>query len=101
MRMPRKWDLALGSPQQLSHRRFGGHEGSRDFCCGETAYRTQRESNLGLTGERGMATRQDEPQPIVLFVARRLERHFSELAIVPFVALDAVEGARRAFHSRN
>src|SRR6202165_1524552 len=42
-----------------------------------------------------MATRQDEPQPIVLLVARRLERQISKLAIVPFVALDPVERAPR------
>src|ERR1700674_3985782 len=58
-------DLALGTDQSLSHRRFGDQEGARDLGGGEPSQESERQGNLHADGERRVATGEDQAQPVI------------------------------------
>jgi len=59
-------DLALGAGDALRHRRGGDEEGSRDLLDSEAADQFQGQGNLGLRSQRRVATREEQPQPVVV-----------------------------------
>ena len=62
-------DLALGPHEALRHRRLGHEERPCDLGRGEPDKRAQRERDLCLARQRGMAAREDQPQAVVLDAA--------------------------------
>ena len=66
VRDPGAADLGLGADEALGQGRNGKHERPGDLLGGEAAERTQRQRDLGLRRERGMATGEDEAQPVVV-----------------------------------
>jgi hypothetical protein len=58
-------DLGLGANNALRHGRRRHQECARDLFRRQTPERAERERHLRLGGERGMAAREDEPQPVL------------------------------------
>jgi len=58
-------DLPLGTHDALRHGRLGNQERCRDLRGGEARYRAQRERHLCLLRKRGVAARENEPQPVI------------------------------------
>ncbi len=58
-------DLPFSAHQPLRDRRFALEEGSGDLPCREAAQRAEGQAHLGLAGERGMATREHQREPVV------------------------------------
>ena len=58
-------DLGLGAHESLGHRLLGHQERSCDFGYLETAEKSERERDLRCLSERGMTTREDQPQAVV------------------------------------
>jgi hypothetical protein len=58
-------DLLLRAHEPLRHRRLGYEERARDLGRGQPAERPQRERDLRVRGERRVAAREDELEPLV------------------------------------
>ena len=58
-------DLLLRAHEALRHRRLGDEERARDLGRGQPAERAQRERDLRVGRERGVAAREDELEPLV------------------------------------
>ena len=59
-------DLLLGPHDALGHRRLGHEEGVGDLGRLEPAEQAQRERDLGRRGQRRVAAREDQAQPVVV-----------------------------------
>ncbi len=59
-------DLRLRADDALRQRRGRREEGPCDFLGGEAAHFAQRERNLCVRSQRGMAAGEDQPEPVVL-----------------------------------
>ena len=57
--------LALGPHDPLGERRLGDEEGAGDLGGVEPAEQPQRERDLGVGGERGMAAQEHQPELVV------------------------------------
>ncbi len=66
VRDPRVADLGLGTDDPLRERGGRGQEGARDLFGREAADLAQREGDLRVPAQRGMAAGEDQPQAIVL-----------------------------------
>jgi hypothetical protein len=64
-RDPRGLDLALRADEPLRHRLLGDEERAGDLAGSESTESSQRERDLGVELQRGMATGEDELQPLV------------------------------------
>ena len=64
-RNPGCLDLALRPHEPLCHRRLRHEEGPRDLVRGQTAERSQRQRDLRVERERGMAAREEQLEPLV------------------------------------
>ena len=62
--------LLLGPGQALRHRRLGHEERPRDLCGRQAREGPQRERDLRLERQSGVATGEHEPQPVVRHVRR-------------------------------
>jgi hypothetical protein len=58
-------DLLLGTDKTLGHGRFGGQEGSGDLSRRQPGQGPQGQGDPRLQRQRGVATGEDEPEPIV------------------------------------
>ena len=63
-------DLALGADQALRHRRRRHQKGARDLVGLEAAERAERQRDLRLERQRGMAAGEDQAKAIVGDLAR-------------------------------
>ncbi len=59
-------DLPLGPDQPLGHGRLGDQEGPGDLGGGQPSQGAERQGDPGVDGQRGVAAREDQPQPVVL-----------------------------------
>ncbi len=66
----------LGADEPLGHRGRGHDEGASDLVGFQAAQRAQRERDLGVVRERGMAAGEDQPEAIVGDLARVVIRLF-------------------------
>ena len=64
-RNPGRPDLVLRPHQPLRHRRLGDEEGSCDLLGRQPAERAERQRNLRVQRERGVAAGEDELEPLV------------------------------------
>ena len=64
-RDPGRLDLALRAHEPLRHRRLRHEERARDLAGGQAAERPQRQRDLRVGGQRGMAAREHELEPLV------------------------------------
>jgi len=82
VRQPALADRALGAHEALRDRGLGHEECARDLDRAQPAYQPQREGHAALGGQRRMAAREDQSQPVVgnrlridhLGLPRRAER---------------------------
>ena len=58
-------ELAFGPHDPLGDGRFGDHEGAGDLCRLEAAEQTERERDLRVGRQRGMATEEHQSQLVV------------------------------------
>ena len=63
---PRVPDLAFRPDQPLSHRRLGDEERAGDLRGAQAAEQPERQRDLRLPRERGVAAGEDQPQPVIL-----------------------------------
>jgi hypothetical protein len=77
-------DLSFGAGDALGDGGLGDEEGRRDLGGGEAADGAEREGDLGLFGERGVAAGEDEFQAVAGFAGQR------PLELGEFVAVDGL-----------